>query len=481
MAYSQRVYNRLAERLGPARVLVSPEELLTYSYDATPMLGHRPEAVAIVKNAEEVAFVHRLANEELFPIVPRGSGTGLSGGAVPVPGSVVLLMAHMNKILEIDPANLTATVQPGVITGVLHAEVEKIGLFYPPDPGSAKICTLGGNVAENSGGLRGLKYGVTKHYVMGMEVVLPTGELLKTGGKCVKDVAGYNLTDFLVGSEGLLGTFTQFTLKLLPMPEARKTMLAVYDRVSDAAETVSDIIAAHIVPCTLEFLDQMTVRCVEESFHLGLPTDCEALLLIEVDGRRAVVEEDAETIMGLCKKHGVARVTMAGSEEEAEQLRAARRGAFSALARAKPTCILEDVTVPRSEVAPMVAVVREIAKKEDVMIANFGHAGDGNLHPTCLTDARNEPEIERVHRAFTAIFHAAVRMGGTITGEHGVGLSKKPFLECVAGLEGIELMKKLKAMLDPNAILNPGKMFEAKPRREGPLPHAMPSEGMPVA
>ncbi|MBE7560406.1 FAD-binding protein [bacterium] len=470
MPYSPRVHHRLVERLGRERVLVSPEELLTYSYDATPMLGHRPEAVAIVKNADEVAFVHRLANEELCPLVPRGSGTGLSGGSVPVPGSVVLLMTHMNRILEIDSRNLTATVEPGVITGVLQAEVEKLGLFYPPDPGSARICTLGGNVAENAGGLRGLKYGVTKNYVMGMEVVLPTGELLKLGGKCVKDVAGYNLSDFLVGSEGLLGTFTQFTLKLLPKPEARKTMLAVYDSISDAAETVSDIIAAHILPCTLEFLDQMTVRCVEESFQLGLLTDCGALLLIEVDGRQPVVEEDARTIMDICRKRHARSLSLAGGEDEAEGLRAARRAAFSALARARPTCILEDVTVPRSEVAPMVEVVRRIAKEEDLLIANFGHAGDGNLHPTCLTDERNESEIERVHRAFTAIFHAAVRMGGTITGEHGVGIAKKPFLECVAGPEGLELMKKLKATLDPNAILNPGKMFEAKPRREGPLP-----------
>ena len=472
MAYGPRAHKWLVERLGKERVLTAPEELLSYSYDATPMLAHRPEAVVIPRHVEDIAFVHRLANEELFPLVPRGSGTGLSGGSVPMAGSVVLLMTHMNRILEIDAENLTATVEPGVITGHLQAEVEKLGLFYPPDPGSAKICTLGGNVAENAGGLRGLKYGVTKNYVMGIEMVLPSGELLKTGGKCVKDVAGYNITDFLVGSEGLLGTFTKFTLKLLPKPRDRRTMLAVYDKIDDAAKTVSDIIAARILPCTLEFLDRITVGCVEESFHLGLPTDCEALLLIEVDGHPVVVAEEAEKIIGICRARDVREISLATTEEEAESLRAARRAAFSALARARPTCILEDVTVPRSEVAPMVAVVREIAEKENLMIANFGHAGDGNLHPTCLTDARDEPEIERVHRAFTAIFHAAVGMGGTITGEHGVGIAKKPFLESVTGPAGLELMRQMKEVIDPNGILNPGKMFECKPRSEGKLPAA---------
>jgi glycolate dehydrogenase FAD-linked subunit len=472
MAWSSLVEQKLIRHFGRKRVLTLPEDLMTYSYDATPMLGQQPEAIVIARDVEDVIYMHQLANEAEFPLVPRGSGTGLSGGAVPVPGSVVLLMTHMNKILDIDAANLTASVEPGVITGPFQAEVEKLGLFYPPDPGSAKVCTLGGNVAENAGGLRGLKYGVTKDYVMGLDMVLPTGELLSTGGSNVKDVAGYNLTDFLVGSEGTLGTFTRFTLKLLPIPEVRKTMLATFSRITDAAQTVSGIIAARILPCTLEFMDKITIRSVEEYAHLGLPTDCEALLLIEVDGHRAVVEEDTDKIVDICEKHQAQRLSVAGTPEEAENLREARRVAFSALARQMPTCILEDATVPRSMVAPMVEKVQEIAREYDLTIANFGHAGDGNLHPTCLTDARNESEIERAHRAFKAIFHAAVDMGGTITGEHGVGIAKKPFLEEVAGAAGMELMRKIKNVLDPKGILNPGKVIEARPRREGILPTA---------
>jgi glycolate oxidase len=345
-----------------------------------------------------------------------------------------------------------------------------MGYLYPPDPGSSAICTLGGNVAENSGGLRGLKYGITKNYVMGMELILPNGELIMVGGKSVKDVAGYNLKDFLVGSEGTLGIFTKILLRLIPKPETSRTMLAYFDRMIDAAETVSDIIASKITPAIVEFLDNTTIKCVEDYAHLGLPTTIEALLLLEVDGRPSSVEEDAEKVISLCKKHLARDVRVASNTDEANKLRMARRAAFSALARVKPTTILEDATVPRSEVAPMLEKINQISSSYNLSFGNFGHAGDGNLHPTCLTDERNKDEIRRAEKAFEEIFDAAVKMGGTITGEHGIGLQKKQFLGKVFNSAAIDMMRQMKLTLDPNGVLNPGKIFDLKPRCEGPLP-----------
>jgi len=464
------VLHKLSRIVGKENYLDSQEDKLTYSYDGTPLISQLPEAVIIPHSKEEIAQIVTLANEEAFAIVPRGSGSGLSGGSVPVENSIVLLMSHWNKILEIDTENLTVLVEPGVITADVHSAVEKLGLFYPPDPGSMNICTIGGNVAENAGGLRGLKYGVTKHYVMGLEVVLPNGEIIFSGGKSVKDVAGYNLKDFFVGSEGTLGIFTQILLKLIPKPETSKTMLAYFQSRNEAAEAVSAIIAAHIVPATVEFLDQTTIKCVEEYAHLGLPTSIESLLLIEVDGRPSVVEEDAAKIAELCKRHNCIEVKIAQNAAEAIRLKTARRAAFSALARVKPTTILEDVTVPRSELAPMLERIDSIAGKYNLLFGTFGHAGDGNLHPTCLTDERDTNEIHRAESAFEEIFNESIKMGGTITGEHGTGLAKKKFLPAVAGIPAIAMMQSIKSSIDPNAILNPGKVFAIKPKCEGSLP-----------
>lgn len=464
------VLQKLSRIVGKENYLDSQEDKLTYSYDGTPLISQLPEAVIIPHSKEEIAEIVILANEEAFAIVPRGSGSGLSGGSVPVENSIVLLMSHWNKILEIDTENLTVLVEPGVITADVHSAVEKLGLFYPPDPGSMNICTIGGNVAENAGGLRGLKYGVTKHYVMGLEVVLPNGEVIFSGGKSVKDVAGYNLKDFFVGSEGTLGIFTKILLKLIPKPETSKTMLAYFQNRNEAAEAVSAIIAAHIVPATVEFLDQTTIKCVEEYAHLGLPTSIESLLLIEVDGRPSVVEEDAAKIGELCKRHNCIEVKIAQNAAEAIRLKTARRAAFSALARVKPTTILEDVTVPRSEIAPMLERIDSIAGKYNLLFGTFGHAGDGNLHPTCLTDERDTNEIHRAESAFEEIFNESIKMGGTITGEHGTGLAKKKFLPAVAGIPAIAMMQSIKSSIDPNAILNPGKVFSIKPKCEGSLP-----------
>jgi glycolate oxidase len=418
-----------------------------------------PGCVVFPKTTEQVAPILKLANQTKTPVVTRGSGTGLSGGSLPVPGCIVLCLVKMDKILELDRANLTMRVEAGVTTLAISDAAAAAGLFYPPDPGSMKISTIGGNVAENSGGLRGLKYGVTRNYVMGLEVVLPDGEVLWTGNKCVKDVAGYSLRDVFIGSEGTLGVITKVLLRLIPKPQAKRTMVATFAQMDQAAQTVSDIIAAQIIPCTLEFLDRMTIRCVEDFAKVGLPLDCEALLLMETDGHPAAVAEEAAKMEELARKNGAREVRVAKDEAEATNLATARRSAFSALARVSPTTILEDVTVPRSELAKMIRFVAAVAKKYNLKVGTFGHMGDGNLHPTFLTDERNADEIHRVHEAFNEIFDKAIALGGTITGEHGIGLAKKEFLPKFAGEVGMEAYRRLKAAFDPNGILNPGKVL----------------------
>lgn len=457
---TREVIDALKQIVGPANVLTSREDLIPYSFDGTAALQSMPGCVLFVQNAQQVSEILKLANNTKTPVVTRGSGTGLSGGSIPNNDCIVLCTVRMDKILEIDKANLTMTVQPGVTTLAIADAATAAGLFYPPDPGSMKISTIGGNVAENSGGLRGLKYGVTRNYVMGMEVVLPNGDVTFLGNKCVKDVAGYSLKDIFVGSEGTLGIMTQVLLRLIPKPAAKKTMVATYAQMDQAAETVSAIIAAQIIPCTLEFLDRATIHAVEDYAKIGLPLDCEALLLMETDGHPAVVAEEAEKMEQIARATGAIEVRVAKDDAEATRLASARRTAFSALARISPTTILEDATVPRSELARMVRFVDGIAKKYKLKIGTFGHMGDGNLHPTFLTDERNHAEMHRVEEAFKEIFAEAIRLGGTITGEHGIGLAKKGFLPTFAGDAQMQVLKSLRAVLDPNRILNPGKMFD---------------------
>jgi len=462
--------NSIRKIVGREHYFDSPEDRVSYSYDGTPMLQQLPEAVVFPQNSEQISELLFLANKEKFSIVPRGAGTGLSGGSIPTENSIVVVMTKWNEILEIDTANLTALVEPGIVTGILQKEVEKLGLFYPPDPGSMNVCTIGGNVAENAGGLRGLKYGVTKNYVLGMEMVLPTGELIKIGGKNVKDVAGYNLKDIVVGSEGTLGIYTKILLKLIPFPTLSKTITVNFKNILDSGKSVADIIAAQITPSMMEFLDNTTMNCVEDYTKIGLDRHSEAMLLIEVDGRGSSVDEDSETILSILKKNNASEIKIADTPAQALLLKTARRSAFSALARRKPTTILEDATVPRSEVPVMIEKIKEAASIFNVSIGNFGHAGDGNLHPTCLTDERDSEEINRVHKAFEFIFNEAIKLGGTITGEHGTGLAKKGFLESAVGKEGVEFMKKIKLAVDPNNVLNPGKILTIAPRCEGALP-----------
>ncbi|MFD1029971.1 FAD-binding oxidoreductase [Metaplanococcus flavidus] len=445
--------------VGEENVKDSQAQLLAYSYDATANFQSKPDLVISPRDTEEIAGIVKICASEQIPIISRGSGTNLAAGTVPNQGGLIVLFNNMDEILELDMENLTITVQPGVITQNICDFVEDNGLFYPPDPSSMKISTIGGNVSENSGGLRGLKYGVTKDYVKAMTVVLPDGEILKLGGKLAKDVAGYDLMSLFVGSEGTLGIITEITLKLIPLPISKKTGIAYFNSLEDAAETVSAIIADKIIPVTLEFMDKGTIGAVEDFMKIGLPLDAEAMLLMEQDGNEEQVASDIQQMIRIAEQNGATSTAIASSNEEAEILKTGRRAALSALARKRPTTILEDATVPRSEIAKMVKAIQQIAVKYDVQISTFGHAGDGNLHPTCLTDVRDEEEMLRVEQALAEIFHIAIELGGTITGEHGVGEMKAPYLEWKLGTSGINVMKGIKQSIDPQNIMNPGKMF----------------------
>jgi len=460
MALVNDTLAELQRIVGADNLLTQREDLIPYSFDGTAALQQMPGCVIFARKAEEVVALLKMANRLRIPVVTRGSGTGLSGGSVPVADCVVLCLAKMDRVLEVDRANLTLLAEAGATTQAVADAAGAAGLFYPPDPGSMKISTIGGNVAENSGGLRGLKYGVTRNYVMGLEVVLANGEVMWTGNKCVKDVAGYSLRDLFIGSEGTLGVITKVLLKLIPKPAAKKTLVATFARMDQAAQTVSDIIAAQIIPCTLEFLDRTTIHCVEDFAKVGLPLDCEALLLMETDGHAAAVAEEAERMAQIARQNQAVDVRMAKDEAEATRLATARRSAFSALARVSPTTILEDATVPRSELAHMIRFVGSVAAKHRLRIGTFGHMGDGNLHPTFLTDERNKEEMHRVEEAFKEIFDEAIRLGGTITGEHGIGVSKKSFLPKFAGDAQMRVLRELRRVLDPEGILNPGKIFD---------------------
>jgi len=460
MSLGQNIISELRHIVDAGNVLTEKEDLIPYSFDGTAALQQMPGCVAFATTTDQVVGVLKLAGQTRTAVVTRGSGTGLSGGSLPSPDCIVLCLAKMDKVLELARANLTLLVEAGATTQAIADAAGAAGLFYPPDPGSLKISTIGGNVAENSGGLRGLKYGVTRNYVMGLEVVLPDGEVLWTGNKCVKDVAGYSLRDLFIGSEGTLGVVTKVLLKLIPKPAAQKTLVATFPQMDQAAQTVSDIIAAQVIPCTLEFLDRTTIHCVEDFAKVGLPLDCEALLLMETDGHPGQVADEAAKMESIARKNGAKEVRVARDDAEAAKLATARRSAFSALAQVSPTTILEDATVPRSELAKMIRFVAAVADKYKLRIGTFGHMGDGNLHPTFLTNERNKAEMHSVEEAFKEIFTEAIRLGGTITGEHGIGVSKKSFLPRFAGDAQMRVMRELRRVLDPNGLLNPGKMFD---------------------
>lgn len=445
--------------LGKENVFLEEADLLTYSYDAAVLDPVLPSIALRPRTSEALGRSVRLCNENGLPLTVRGAGTNLSGGTIPKSQGVVLLTNALDQILEINAEDMYAVVQPGVVTAKFAAAVEARGLFYPPDPGSQAVSTMGGNVAENAGGLRGLKYGVTRDYVMGLRFFDVNGEPIVTGSRTVKCVTGYNLAALMVGSEGTLGVFDTITLKLIPPPAGRKSMMAIFDSVGKASETVSAIIANRIVPATLEFMDNFTIRTVEDFSHVGLPVDAAALLLIEVDGHPAQVEEDAAKVESLCRQMGAMNIRVAESAAERDKVWEARRMALSALAKLKPTVVLEDATVPRSKIPAMIRSLDEIAARFNLSIGTFGHAGDGNLHPTILTDRRDKAEWERVEKAIDEIFDKALQLGGTLSGEHGIGMAKSRYLEKETSRGTILYSRRIKSALDPKNILNPGKII----------------------
>jgi len=446
---------------GDDNVWTDPTELHTYSYDAAVVDAERPALVVRPIDRVMLGPLVRLCNENKLPMTVRGAGTNLSGGTVPIQGGVVMVTNGLKRILEINEPDMYAVVEPGVVTAKLAAAVEAKGLFYPPDPGSQAVSTLGGNVAENAGGLRGLKYGVTRDYVMGLTFYDVEGNLVKTGSRTVKCATGYNLTGLMVGSEGTLGVLGEIILKLIPLPAHRKAMMAVFEELDDASETVAEIIARRIVPATLEFMDNFTIRAVEDFSKAGLPTEAAAMLLVELDGHPAQVEEDTEKVEVICRDNGATSIRVAADAAERDKVWAARRSALSALAKLKPTLVLEDATVPRSRIPDMVRAIQEIGNRYALDIGTFGHAGDGNLHPTILTDKRDKDEWERVERAIDDIFGEALSMGGTLSGEHGTGTAKAKYLEKETSQGTILLSSRVKRALDPNNILNPGKIIPA--------------------
>ncbi|TWH48037.1 FAD-binding oxidoreductase [Sporomusa sp. KB1] len=444
--------------VGDEHVLTNKEDLLCYSYDATPGYSHMPDVVISPGNTEEVSKVLALANKEKISVYPRGSGTNLSAGTVPMKGGIVLLMTRFRDIIEIDAANLVAVAEPGVVVSNLNKAVEEFGLIYPPDPGTVATATLGGTVSENAGGLRGLKYGVSKHYVMGLEVVLADGRVIHCGGKNVKDVAGYDLTKLFTGAEGTLGVITKITVKLVPAPETKKAMMAIFSKLDNAGNAISAIIASKVIPATLEIMDNATIRTVEDYAQVGLPVNAEAVLLIEVDGIAEVVEKEAAKVIEVLKANKADDIQVAKDAVQRDRIWAARRAALPALAKLRPTTFVEDATVPRSKVPDMIRAVNNAAAKHKVTIGTFGHAGDGNMHPTIVCDLRNQEEMIRVHKAMDDIFAAAIALGGTLSGEHGIGLGKLPYMKDQFGVDGMNVMQTIKKALDPNCILNSGKL-----------------------
>jgi glycolate oxidase len=444
--------------VGEPNLLTSREEMYCYSYDASKLQG-LPGCVVFPGSAGEIAELLKLANRFRFPVFPRGAGSGVVGAAVPRSGAVVMVLTRLNKILEIDTDEMIAVVEPGVVTGVLQKEVLKHGLFYPPDPASLQFSTIGGNVSMCAGGPRAVKYGVTRDYVMGLEVVLPTGSIIQTGTRTLKGVVGYDLTRLMVGSEGTLGVFTRIILRLIPSPESIRTVMAVFPHIDGAAVAVSEIIRERISPSTLELMDQATIQAVENYLHAGLPLDAEAVLLMEVDGRECLLDGDIQKIKELCRRNGSSAFEVALTESDRERLWRARRAVAPALGKIRPGKINEDVTVPRSRIPALIRTIREIARKYDLIIVNFGHAGDGNIHTNIMLDRQNDDELDRAEKAVAELFRAVLQLGGTLSGEHGIGITKSPFFQWEVAPEAFDVMLRIKKTLDPLNILNPGKMF----------------------
>ena len=458
MKISDAVFEQLLSVAGRENCTRNIEDLACYGYDAAAK-AHPPEAVVFAENAGQVSAILKLANAEKFFVIPRGAGSGMTGGAVPVQGGVVLAFSRMNRILSIDTDNLIADAQPGVVTGKFHAAVEKQGLFYPPDPASSDFSTLGGNVAECAGGPRAVKYGVTRDYVLGLEAVLPTGEIVHTGVRTAKGVVGYDLTRLITGSEGTLAVITAMTLKLLPLPETDRTVTAVFPRMEDAAEAVSEIIRRGIIPRNIEFMDNASIVCVENYLRIGLPVEADALLIMAVDGPAGQVEAGVAKLEEVCRSKNASEVRAAADAAEAKELWRARKAISPALFQYAPDKINEDIVVPRNKIPAMVAKIKALREETGLKIVAFGHAGDGNIHFNVMLDKRDKAELEKTEKTVEEIFDYTLALGGTISGEHGIGITKAPYLKKEIGDVELALMRKIKRTFDPNGILNPGKIF----------------------
>jgi glycolate oxidase len=457
MSISPQIIKKIQRIVGKERLSYAKEDLLCYAYDATGN-EHLPDVVVFPTTPQEISDILKLANQYQFYVIPRGSGSGMSGGSVPVSGGLVLAMTRLNQILKIDRDNLIGVVEPGVVTGVFQKAVEKEGLFYPPDPSSSDFSTLGGNVAECAGGPKAVKYGVTRDYVLGLQVVLPTGEIIRTGVQTAKGVVGYDLTRLIVGSEGTLGVVTEITLRLLPRPEAVRTLTAVYDRMAAAAQTVSEIIRRGIIPRAVEFMDNASIRCAEEYAHSGLPVEADALLIIEVDGTVEETEKAERRIALLCKDLGAVRIETAQTAEEIDALWKARKSISPALFKYGPDKINEDIVVPRSRIPDMVEKIQTLSRDTGLTMVSFGHAGDGNIHFNIMLDKKDSSQLQKANRAVEEIFNFTIQLGGTLSGEHGIGITKAAYMEKEIHPESLALMKRIKKAFDPSGILNPGKM-----------------------
>lgn len=454
----KRVIHQLIDIVGAKNVSNNREDLICYSYDAVNK-KFLPEVVVFPASAEEISAILRLANKRQFPVIPRGAGSGFSGGSLPVLGGVVLVTTRLNRIIKIDNEDLTAIVEPGVVCGEFQKEVEKYGLYYPPDPASLEFSTLGGNVAECAGGPSALKYGVTRDYVTGLEVVLPTGEIITTGVKTRKGVVGYDLTRLIIGSEGTLAIITKIYLRLIPKPEAKITLMAIFKDIEASTQTVARIIRNKIVPSKLEFMDRGAIECVENYRQLGLPSEAEALLLIELDGDKIALESQVQQVETFCQDSGAFLVERAHNSREAENIWEIRRAISPALLQLNPTKINEDIVVPRNKIPYIIHRIEVIKDKYQLQIVNFGHAGDGNIHVNIMIDEQITGEKEKAEQAVREIFQEVLNVGGTISGEHGIGITKASFLPLELKDTEIELMRKIKRIFDPNDILNPGKIF----------------------
>jgi len=448
--------------VGGGYLVTAREDLLCYSYDGTGQ-EYMPSAVVFPGSAAEISEIMELANQELFPVIPRGAGTGMTGGSLPVEGGLVLVMSRLNRILEIDAENLVAVLEPGVITGQFQAAVKKLGLFYPPDPASHDFCTMGGNVAECSGGPSAVKYGVTRDYILGLEVILPDGRLMHTGVRTAKGVVGYDLTRLFTGSEGTLGIITKIIVRLLALPTHKKTYLVLTDSLQQAAVLVAEILKSGVLPNTLEYMDQTSLHVVNEYLPLELPVSTRALLLIEVDGNEKSTEEQGGKLLGLLADRqaypGILQVRQAHNEKEVEDLWKARRSISPATFKLKPHKIAEDVVVPKTKIPHLVDFTEKLSRELDIIILTFGHAGDGNIHVNIMIDKDDPEENRKGETAKRRLFEYVLSLSGTLSGEHGIGITKAPFLALELDETSLMLMQKIKKVFDPNNILNPGKIF----------------------